>query len=144
MKNFSEIIKESNEKIYVNCILKFENSILILRRANYLRKFKGMWCFPGGSLDKNDKTHKDGALRELKEETGITLTWNEEHDVKLYDTIKHKDDSTSEYYIITLKSKPEVKISREHSKYEWFNIDNKDNNYKWVPEVFQLIQKIID
>ena len=92
---------------------------------------------------KKDKDSKAGAIRELYEETGIKLTWNEEHNCKKFDTIKNEDGSLSEYYITTLETTPDVKISREHAKYEWFDESNK-NNHKWMPDVFQLIQKYYD
>ena len=60
--------------------------------------------------------------------------------LKKFDTIKNDDGSISEYFIVKLESKPNIKISREHSKYDWFNIKSKIN-YKWMPDVFQLIQK---
>ena len=107
-----------------------------------MKKFKGLWGFPGGSLDKKDNDNKSGAIRELKEETKIELTFNEENNCKLFDTITNKDNSISEYYIVKLETKPEVKISREHSKYEWYHYDKKDDRvYKWMPDIFTLIQR---
>lgn len=142
MKDLINFISESIEKKYVNIIVVSPNDeILILRRANYMRKFKGMWGFPGGSIDKKDKDAISAIIRELKEETGIELSWNEKNKyLKKFDTIKNDDDSISEYFIVNLESKPDVKISREHSKYEWFDL-NDNKNYKWMPDVFQLIQK---
>ena len=139
-------IQESQEdkKVYVNMILlnPDKDAILILKRANYMRKYKTMWGFPGGSLDSKDKDSKAGAIRELKEETGIELSWREEHDCKLYDKITNKDGSISEYWITTLEEESKIKLSREHSKYEWFEEKTK-TNYKWMPDVFQIIQKIL-
>lgn len=144
MKNLINYIIESDQKIYTNIIvISPDNEILILRRANYMRKFGGQWGFPGGSVDKKDKDAKSGAIRELKEETGIELTWNEEHNCKEFDSINNGDGSISKYYITELETKVDVKISREHSKYEWFDESNK-NNHKWMPDVFQLIQKYYD
>ena len=66
-----------------------DDEILILQRAYYMKKYKGLWGFPGGSVDDKDKNSKAGAIRELNEETGIELTWNEEHDCKKFDSIKN-------------------------------------------------------
>lgn len=145
-KILQESINESQDepKRYSNMILMNpdEDAVLILRRANYMRKFRTMWGFPGGSIDQKDKDSKAAAVRELKEETDIELTFNEERKCKKFDSIKNEDDSISDYWIATLEAIPEVKLSREHSKYEWFNEKNKEK-HKWMPDVFQIIQKIL-
>lgn len=141
MKNITQYITESQEKQYVDGILVSpDDKILILRRANYMKKFGGKWGFIGGSIEDKDKNSKEAIKREIKEETGYELTWNEEHEAKLFDKIKHQDNSTTEYWIVKLESEPEIKISREHSKYEWYEIEN-DKDYKWMPDVYQIIQK---
>lgn len=141
MKNITQYINESQEKQYVDGILVSpDNEILILRRANYMKKFGGKWGFIGGSIDNKDKDSKAAIKREIKEETGYELTWNEEHEMKIFDKINHQDNSSTEYWLVKLEVNPEIKISREHSKYEWYSIEN-DKNYKWMPDVYQIIQK---
>lgn len=142
MKSIINYINESQDiKRYVDCILVSpEDKILILRRANYMKKFGGKWGFVGGSIDNKDKDSKAAVKREIKEETGYELTWNEEHEMKMFDKINHQDNSSTEYWIIKLEVEPEIKISREHSKYEWYEIEN-DKDYKWMPDVYQIIQK---
>lgn len=145
MKSLVQFISESSsKKVYVNMIVVSpDNEILILRRANYMKKFRSLWGFPGGSLDEKDKDVKEAAIRELKEETQIELTWNESHECKKFDEIKNDDGSVSIYYITKLETDKDIKISREHAKYEWF--DNKNTKpHKWMPDVFQLIQKYFD
>ena len=141
------IINENSEPtIYSNIILlnPDEDKILILKRANYIKMWRGMWGFPGGHVDKKDKNPKEAAIRELKEETGIELSWNEFYKLKEYDKIKHNsDNSISYYYITTLESDVDIKLSKEHSNYEWFNEKSEKKNHKWVPDVFQIIQKIL-
>lgn len=145
MKSLSEFILESsNIKKYVNVIVVSpEKEILILRRANYMKKFGGKWGFPGGSVDDKDKDDKTAAFRELNEETKIDLTFNERNECKKLEEIKNDDGSVSIYYIIKLETDRDIKISREHAKYEWYNTKT-DKNYKWMPNVFQIIQKYVD
>ena len=78
-------------------VISPDNEILILRRSNYMKKFKSLWGFPGGSVENKDKDNKAAAIRELKEETSIELTFNEEAGCKLFDKITNKDNSISEY-----------------------------------------------
>lgn len=141
MKSLISIIKESLQKRYVDAILVSpDDKILILRRANYMKKFGGKWGFVGGSIDNKDKDSKAAIKREIKEEIGYELTWNEEHEMKMFDKINHQDNSSTEYWLVKLEVNPEIKISREHSKYEWYEIEN-DKDYKWMPDVYQIIQK---
>ena len=141
MKSLISIINESLQKRYVDAILVSpDDKILILRRANYMKKFGGKWGFVGGSIDDKDKDSKAAIKREIKEEIGYELTWNEEHEMKMFDKINHQDNSSTEYWLVKLEVNPEIKISREHSKYEWYEIEN-DKDYKWMPDVYQIIKK---
>ena len=98
MKSLNNYILESHQKQYVDGILVSpDNEILILRRANYMKKFGGKWGFVGGSKENTDKDSRAAIKREVKEETGWELTWNEEHEAKLFDKIIHQDNSTTEY-----------------------------------------------
>jgi len=154
MKSIIEYINESKEiKHYVDGILvnKDTDEILLLQRAGYVKPFGGKWGFVGGSIDKSDKSAKDALIREIKEETGIELSFNEKHSMKHLTKKEHFDSSNkeiisdTEYYIINMESKPEVKISREHARYKWFDETSiKEKQNKCVPDVFQIIQKYYD
>lgn len=146
MKILSKILKESKkEKHYVDAIIISEDEkLLILRRANYMPKFKSMWGFVGGSIEDSDKTSKDAIIREIKEETGLTLSFNETRTMKNVEKITHNDNSDTEYWVVHLETTPDIKISKEHSKYEWVDAnDIKNNTYKFIPDVFQMIQKYV-
>ncbi|XP_064610005.1 nucleoside diphosphate-linked moiety X motif 17-like [Liolophura sinensis] len=49
-----------------------DNKILLTRRASHLRTFPGIWVPPGGHIEENE-TIVEAGIRELREETGITL-----------------------------------------------------------------------
>lgn len=149
MKKLTDWINENRDEIkhYVDGILVSEDEkILILRRANYMKNFGGQWGFVGGSVDKKDKNNKEAIIREIKEETGIELTFNEQQKMKAVDKQGHEreDDSIgsdTEYWLIKLETTPDIKISREHSKYEWVGPEEtKERNRKFMPDVFHYIQ----
>ena len=144
MISLEDYINENATRHYVDAIIIFEDKILILRRANYMRKFRSLWGFVGGSIDKKDKDSKEAIIREIKEETQIELTPNEKNNMKLLETVKHDDDSTTEYWIVTLESNPEIKISKEHSKYEWIDNDSlSKKTYKFIPGILEIIKKCL-
>ena len=149
MKHITDWINENRGEIkhYVDGILVSEDEkILILRRANYMKNFGGQWGFVGGSVDKKDKNNKEAIIREIEEETKIKLTFNEQQKMKAIDKQEHENNgsvvSDTEYWLIKLELNPDVKISREHSKYEWIDADTfKNKTFKFMPDVFHYIQK---
>jgi 8-oxo-dGTP pyrophosphatase MutT (NUDIX family) len=111
-----------------------------------MKNFGGQWGFVGGSVDKKDKNNKEAIIREIEEETKIKLTFNEQQKMKAIDKQEHENNgsavSDTEYWLIKLESNPDVKISREHSKYEWIDADTfKNKTFKFMPDVFNYIQK---
>jgi hypothetical protein len=49
--------------------------------------------------------------------------------------------SDTEYWLIKLETKPEIKLSKEHQRYKWMVEDNfKEKQGKYMPDVFQEIQ----
>ncbi|KAL4227707.1 hydrolase [Mactra antiquata] len=52
-----------------------DGKIFLTRRGDHLRTFPGIWVPPGGHIEKNETLH-DAGLRELQEETGLTITTN--------------------------------------------------------------------
>lgn len=142
MLSLENYITENLSKHYVDALLIDEDKLLILRRANYMRKFGGYWGLVGGSIDNKDKNSKEAIIREIKEETGIELSFNEKHKMKMLEKRKLDDNSDTEYWVVHLESTPDIKISREHSKYEWVDINKiSSKNYKFIPGLFQIIQK---
>ena len=153
MKSLKEKIQENKEEVhhYVDGILiNPDNEILILQRANYLKNFRGQWGFVGGSVDKKDNSNKDAIIREIKEETGIELNDNEKKNMKSYELHEHlggPDDeivvSDTEYWIIKLDEKYDIKISKEHQRYKWVDNESfKEKQGKYMADVYQYIEKI--
>ena len=139
----SKMTYSGKNQEFVDVILQnTEGKILILRRANYMKNFRTCWGVIGGAVENKDKTHKDAAIRETFEETGYELSFMEQNNMKhLFDYI-YKDDNISHVYLVKLESDINVKMSREHSKYEWIDFsEEKIDDRKWMPEVFSILQK---
>ncbi|MFL0168782.1 NUDIX hydrolase [Candidatus Clostridium helianthi] len=104
--------------------------ILLIKRDDY--PYKGKWAIPGGFV-KNDESLEDGALRKLKEETGIDNVYTEQ----LYTFGEvDRDPRTRVISIgnIALISKEDIRFGdykdRKESKWFWVEknlIDSKKN-----------------
>ena len=57
-----------NPRVIVGCLPIYEDKIIICKRA--IEPCQGMWNLPAGFMENGERA-EDGALRELKEETGL-------------------------------------------------------------------------
>ena len=59
MKTIKTYIKESQTiKKFTDIIIECNGELLLLRRANYIKRFGGKWCIPGGHCDDNELSEK--------------------------------------------------------------------------------------
>ena len=60
----------------VGCLVECDGKIVLLHRQDY--KMEGnKWDLPAGKVDKTDLDKKSAMLRELREETGLTISEKE-------------------------------------------------------------------
>ncbi|MCJ7842810.1 NUDIX domain-containing protein [Lederbergia sp. NSJ-179] len=98
-----------------------EYKVLLLKRATPI--LRDVWCYIGGSIE-NGETAWESALREIKEETGISK-------VLLYTSNKFDQIySPKENYIYMapvfvgyVEDDEEVTLNDEHSDYKWLWFD---------------------
>lgn len=132
--NFLNVYKESWEGapfpptfVTVDAIVIRSGHILVVRRKG--NPGKGLIALPGGFLNQNEKT-QEGALRELKEETGIKLPKEElERAIKDQKVFDHPDRSLrgrtiTHAFLIDLKAGalPIVKGSDDADKAWWMSL----------------------
>lgn len=79
MENKVYTYKHPHPSVTVDCVIfgfnGFSLQVLLIERAS--DPYKGCWAFPGGFLN-IDESASDGAIRELKEETGLTGAYMEQ------------------------------------------------------------------
>lgn len=96
-----------------------ELQVLLIERG--IEPFKGKWAFPGGFLNM-DETAGEGALRELKEETGLENAYIEQ-----FNTYSDPGRDPRERVITiahyALVRIHEVKGGDDAAKAQWFPID---------------------
>lgn len=103
--------------IYVAKALLYnpQGQILVLRRSGTHPVLAYEIDFPGGIIEHHE-TVVDGLLREIYEETGITLSMTDIH--QMHD---QPDDLDEHHHVFTaqLPTTPNVQISWEHDQYHW-------------------------
>ena len=96
-------------------IIKEDGALLLLRSKG--QKFPGKWDLPGGHIHVGEDP-KDGLIREVHEETGITLT---EPIEKLYE----EDNMT--FYRAQM-SDGQITLSHEHDEHKFVTRENIPDN----------------
>src|SRR3989344_68047 len=113
-----------------NGILKF---LLLKAPSVSVKNPHSIWLFPKGNVSENE-TLQDCALREVKEETGLTQikpVW----DFKITEKYMYKKDGnliskTVYYFLFELTADEEVKISKEHISYSWVSLEDANKLLK--------------
>lgn len=116
--------KYEHMAVTTDCVIfSYENrdlKVLLVRRG--ADPYKGQWAFPGGFLQMTE-TAKEGALRELKEETSVTDAPIRELGVfSDIDRDPRERVITIAWYALVKPSK--VKGGDDADEAEWFSIDN--------------------
>ena len=96
-------------------IIKEDGALLLLRSAG--EKFPNKWDLPGGHIHEGEDP-KDGLIREVKEETGVTL---KEPIEKLYE-----EDNIAFYK--TQMPDGEITLSHEHDEHKFVTGENIPKN----------------
>ena len=107
------VLNKKKDKVNKGSCVIVENDgkILALKRSEYVDWMPNKWNFPGGSNEYGE-TPKQTALRECKEETGISL------DDATFLCKMRKDDGF--FYVFKSKSRDKgVEINEESSDYKW-------------------------
>lgn len=120
-------------------IIRYENEIPLL----LLMRAYSHWDFPKGGIEKNE-TKLEAAIREVKEETGITnlnFHWGK----TLYETEQFGKNNKIVYYFIAETNEKDVVINvnetsgiKEHEEYRWVTFEEAKSM-----TVFR-INKVID
>jgi len=118
----------------VEAVILEDDKFLFLRRKN--EPVKGQWWFPGGRIRKGE-TLQEALVREVKEETGLTVT--ESKLVNVYSRIFDKRHDITIAYIT--KCKPnKITLNNEHSEYNYYKKPPK-NTHPYIMKVIEDLEK---
>ncbi len=98
------------------------NKTFLLGKRSHRVSKPHMWNFFGGHLDPGESP-EEGAIRELYEETGITITrheinWIGEAAVPRVGYVRGLREL--HYFLMVTEEEIEPKLDWEHSEYRWF------------------------
>jgi len=131
----------------VTCLLTDEeDKLLILKRSEKVRTYKGMWGGIAGYIEENEEPFET-ALKEIKEEAGL-----EKEDVqfiKKLDPIRFTDFYKNEKYdweiivfLYKTRKKSKINIDWEHSEYRWIS-PSEIEKYDTVPHLKEVVSKLL-
>jgi 8-oxo-dGTP diphosphatase len=102
----------------VGCFVQYDGKFVLLRR--HLNKANGgKWGLPAGKKE-NGETIEQAILREVKEETGLTLSAPSVHHFLSLYVRDGSFDIEWHMFSTTLSTKPEIVIApQEHSEFRW-------------------------
>ena len=131
----------------VTCILLDENkNILILKRSDKVRTYKGYWGGIAGYVEEGEEPINT-AFKEIREETGVS-----DEDVELIktlDVIEFTDFYENEKYewkvypfLFRIRKKSKIMIDWEHISYKWIKPGDIDK-FKTVPRLREVVLKLL-
>jgi len=135
------MIKETSAGIVLYRKENTKNLFLLLHYPS------GHWDFVKGKMEKNETTHET-AIREAKEETGITdIVFAENFEEWIEYNFKYQGELVQKkvvFFLAETKTK-EIKISHEHSGYIWmdYNASMEKTTFDNAKTVLTKAEKLL-
>jgi len=135
------MIKETSAGIVLYRKENAKNLFLLLHYPS------GHWDFVKGKMEKNETTHET-AIREAKEETGITdITFAENFEEWIEYNFKYQGELVQKkvvFFLAETKTK-EIEISHEHSGYIWmdYNASMEKTTFDNAKTVLTKAEKLL-
>ncbi len=134
----------SEVALVVTCFVTFQDKILLLKRSDKVRTYRGKWNTVAGYIDE-PKPLREKALQELSEELGISaediesITFGqpfEFHDLAIKKTWRVHP------VLAALKRWVEIKLDWEHDDSRWI-LPDEIKNFDIVPRLEDSLQKVL-
>ena len=132
--------------ISTSILVNNEGEVLILKRSDKVRTYKGMWGGIAGYVEKGEEPF-DTAIKEIREEASL-----EQEDVvflKSLDPFEFVDfidglryDWNIYTFLFKTEKKDKVHIDWEHTEYRWIN-PSKLGEFDTVPHLKEVIFKLL-
>jgi 8-oxo-dGTP pyrophosphatase MutT (NUDIX family) len=133
-------------KVATSLLIDDEGKLLILKRSEKVKTYKGMWGGIAGYVEEHENPYET-ALKEIKEEVGLEK--DEIHFIKSLDPIRFTDFYNDERYdweifafLFKTEKKDKIDIDWEHSEYRWI-LTSEIAKYKTVPHLKEVVSKLL-
>lgn len=142
MNNQTKRLHEVDQPIFVaEVFIVHKNKLLMFKRSEKKEKFPGFWSIPGGHIDEGEEP-LGCAIREIKEETGVTIKPEE---IKLKVVAFHHHLDRQEIYInfsfyVELEKEPKIKSAVVEGEAHWVELEAAKN----LANVFEPIKYYFD
>jgi len=131
----------------VTCLIRDKKGkILILKRSNKVKTYKGLWSGVSGYVEEGEKPI-DTAYKEIFEEVRL-----EKEDIKLIDSkdpIEFTDKYKNEIYnwkvfpfLFKTNKKDKIQIDWEHTEYRWI-LPKEVEKFDTVPHFLDVVSKLL-
>jgi len=123
-----------------------EGKLLILKRSDRVRTYKGLWGVVAGYIEENEDPY-EAAIKEIREEVGI-----KEEDaslIKQSEPIEFTDFYKGEKYdwkifpfLFKIEKKDKINIDWEHLEYRWIS-PSEIEKYDTVPHLKEIVSELL-
>lgn len=104
----------------VSCLIERDGKILLLHRQNGVKFEADKWGPPAGKINIEDINKIEAVLREIKEETGLSLNENELNFHKTFYVTHFGFNFLYHYFNYNLNEESDIVLSeREHKAFIW-------------------------
>lgn len=122
-------------------IVNDKKQILLLKRSNSVKSYRGFWQFPEGKPNKNE-SEKQTLKREIEEELGCKLkifknlgSYSYKHYFLFFPIFD------IERVIFSVEIPEKITLSHEHTDYAWVS-QNRIENYQLLPGLDKIINEV--
>jgi len=135
---------KSDEALVLNCFVRYNDKILLLKRSQKVSHYKGKWNAISGYIDEV-KPLKLKILEELKEEVDIAP--HDIDNIEIGHSITFHDPNIDKIWIIfpalvDIKKNKKLSLDWEHTEYRWIKF-NDLKNFDFVPGLAETLKSLI-
>jgi 8-oxo-dGTP pyrophosphatase MutT (NUDIX family) len=130
--------------VATSILVNSKGELLILKRSDKVKTYKGLWGCVAGYVEKNEKPYET-AIKEISEEVGLKkeeVTLKKTLDpiifTDFYEQIRY--DWKIFVFLFEIRKKSKIKIDWEHSEYRWIK-PSEIEKFDTVPHLKEAVKK---